>query len=73
MDLINNGNGQNNLLQNELDSLENLFTPDELEGVSYKSSLVSNFYTGFDYKLAEKHHRHLSVITQAEHEWKPSS
>jgi len=56
VDLINNGNGGNNLLQNELDSLENMFSPDELEGISYKSSLVSNFYTGFDYKLADKHH-----------------
>ena len=56
VDLINNGDGDNNLLQNELDSLENMFTPEELQGISYKSSLTSNFYTGFDYKIADKHH-----------------
>lgn len=56
VDLINNDGGNNNFFQNELDSLKNMFTPEELEGISYKSSLTSNFYTGFDYKLADKHH-----------------
>jgi len=56
IDLISNDGGNNDFIQNELDSLENLFTPQELENIAYKSSLVSNFYTGFDYKLGEKHH-----------------
>lgn len=45
-----------NILENELDSLEAIFTSEELKGISYKSSLTSNFYTGFDYQLAKLHH-----------------
>lgn len=56
MDLINNDNAGDNFFQNELDSLETIFTPEELSGITYKSSLTSNFYTGFDYKVADKHH-----------------
>lgn len=56
IDLINGDGGNSDFIQNELDSLENLFTPNELENIVYKSSLVSNFYTGLDYKLGDNHH-----------------
>lgn len=56
IDLIRSDGSNSNFFQNELDSLENLFTPNELENIVYRSSLVSNFYTGVDYKLGEKHH-----------------
>jgi len=56
IDLIRNDGVENNFFQNELDSLENLLTPQELENIAYKSSLVSNFYSGIDYKLGQNHH-----------------
>ena len=56
IDLISSHGGSNDFIQNELDSLENLFTPNELENIVYKSSLASNFYTGIDYKIGQKHH-----------------
>ncbi|MCG8310423.1 MAG: DUF5723 family protein [Cytophagales bacterium] len=61
IDLINAEDDNNDFIQNELDSLENLFTPNELENIVYRSSLVSNFYTGLDYKLGDKHHAGLQV------------
>jgi len=56
VDLINNGGSNNDFFQNELDSLENLLTPNEMENIIYRSTLVSNFYAGFDYQLAKNHH-----------------
>jgi hypothetical protein len=56
VDLINNDGANNNFFQNELDSLESLYTLQENENIAYRSSLVSNFYAGFDYKITEMHH-----------------
>lgn len=56
VDLINNDGANNDFFQNELDSLGNLYTLQENENIAYKSSLVSNFYTGFDYKITGMHH-----------------
>jgi len=56
LDLLSSDGENNDFLQNELDSLENLFTPNELENIVYKSSLVTNFYTGVDYQLGKNHH-----------------
>ena len=55
VDLIDNNGNNNNFFQNELDSLENLYTYSELEDIVYRSSLVTNFYTGVDFKLAKNH------------------
>jgi hypothetical protein len=57
LDLIDNSDsGNDDVFQQELDSLESLYTVNETEGVAYRSSLVSNFYTAFDYRVGEKHH-----------------
>ena len=56
VDLINSGGNNNDFFQNELDSLESLYTHNEQENIAYRSSLVSNFYTGFDYKISKNHH-----------------
>lgn len=55
VDLINNDNSANNFFQNELDSLETMFSVKDTSGISYKSTLTSNIYTGFDYQLAKNH------------------
>lgn len=56
IDILNKDTRNDNFLQHELDSLESLFTPTELENIVYNSSLVSNFYTGFNYQIAKSHH-----------------
>ena len=56
LDLINDGDGESDFLQNELDSLESIFEVNELDNITYKSSLTSNFYIGGDYALAKNHH-----------------
>jgi hypothetical protein len=56
LDMVSNSDPDNDFIDNELDSLENLFTPGETEGIAYRSSLVTNFYTGFDFALADRHH-----------------
>ena len=56
LDLIDNSGATEDVLQQQLDSLESMYTPIETEGIAYKSSLVTNFYTAFDYRVGEKHH-----------------
>lgn len=55
VDLIQNDNTGNNFLQTELDSLKTMFTVKDTTGISYKSTLTSNIYAGFDYQLAKQH------------------
>jgi cell division septation protein DedD len=56
LDLIDGKNSDSeDFFQDELDSLESLYTPTEAEGIAYRSSIVSKFYTGVDYQLGEKH------------------
>jgi hypothetical protein len=56
IDLIDNSGTNEDFFQNELDSLESLYTHNELENITYRSSLVSSFYSGFDYKISKSHH-----------------
>ena len=56
IDLIDNGDGTEDVLQQQLDSLESMYTPNETEGIAYKSSLVTNFHAAFDYLVGNKHH-----------------
>ena len=56
IDLLGNEGNNEDFFQNEVDSLENLLTPTELENIVYRSSLVSNFYTGIDYAVHKNHH-----------------
>lgn len=55
MDLLNNNGSNSDFIDAEIDSLENLFSPQEFENVPYKSTLTSNFYLGFNYRLAKSH------------------
>ncbi|WP_066633431.1 DUF5723 family protein [Labilibacter marinus] len=43
-------------IQNELDSLENLFESFEEEGIKYRSTLTAKVNAGFDYAFHPKHH-----------------
>lgn len=43
------------LVQMELDSLEEKFTPEEIEDLPYSTPLTGKFYLGGTYTLAEKH------------------
>ena len=56
LDLIDNSGASEDLLQQQLDSLESMYTPNETEGIAYKSSLVTNFHAAFDYLVGNKHH-----------------
>ncbi|TLX72363.1 hypothetical protein E9993_17655 [Labilibacter sediminis] len=42
--------------EQELDSLENLFTSEETDNIEYRSSLVANANVGFDYSFHPNHH-----------------
>ena len=55
IDAIQNNNQQTNLLNQELDSLRNLFTADTVDGLGYKTRLSPKFYAGGSYSLG-KHH-----------------
>jgi Family of unknown function (DUF5723) len=48
-------NNNSNLFQQELDSLKGLYSPDTVDGISYKTKLASKFYAGGSYKVG-KHH-----------------
>lgn len=41
--------------QNELDSLENLVTTEEVTGLSYRSQLTVKYYAGIDYRFSKMH------------------
>lgn len=56
IDLLNDNGTNNDFIQQEVDSLNALFTPTEQTNVQYKSSLTSNFNMGMDYQLGKKHH-----------------
>ena len=55
LDFLNN-NADNQFLQSQLDSLEGLYDPREVEGNSFTTSLTANAYLAAHYRLAKKHH-----------------
>ena len=55
LDFLNNI-ADNQFLQSQLDSLENLYDPREVEGNSFTTSLAANAYLAAHYQLTKKHH-----------------
>jgi len=55
LDLIAADTANKNFLQNELDSIKAAFDPQEIDDISYSTTLPWRFYGGAEFEFAERH------------------